>query len=272
MTPNDEILQQFLKHIQDANNKQTEELKTYMNKELKNITESINTEIQKRNELEENYQELKNKYKILEKSLRKNNIVIFGLQCIEENLLEYTIEQLNNHLDLTLTENDVNNIYMLGKQAENIPIKIEFTRYLQKQNVLRNCFKLKNTDIRIHEDLSIEERAEKRILVQHLKEARSKNKTAYIKGNKLCVSDNVYTVEELMHSNEEKTVEIEKNINSKSNSLDTPQNKDNIETNKKNSERNPPEHGNEKKEAIEEQNQKLLKNQPKRRRVYTTAT
>ena len=56
--------------------------------------------------------------------------------------------------------------------------------YLKKDQIFKNCSKLKGTKIIISQDLCIEDRKDQKLLVQHLREARSQNHQAKIKGKK----------------------------------------------------------------------------------------
>lgn len=221
MTENNDLLQTILRSIQESNDKQTKELKTYINHEIEEIKQVINQEKEKFSKLEEKYEELESKYKKLKESLKKNNIIIFGLQYKTGSLLDYTLTKLNTHLEITLNSSDINNIYTIGKRQENKPIIVQFTSFLQKLNVLRNCRKLKNTGITISEDLTPEGREELSILRSHLIKARSKNFSAYIRGNKLYVNGEIYTVKQLIDSEgqtdagEKETTKEDGNINLK---------------------------------------------------------
>lgn len=62
--------------------------------------------------------------------------------------------------------------------------------------MLKNCNKLKCTNIVISEEFSEEERSERKVLVHPMKTARNNNKKAYIVGSKLCVKK--YTYQQLV--------------------------------------------------------------------------
>lgn len=197
MGDQDRAHEKLLNTILEANKIQTQELKDYINSEIEELRNIIKKEQKERNELEIKYENLQNKYMLLEKKLRKNNIVIFGIENANENLLDSTINKLNEHLNLNIQPGDINNIFTIGKKQEK-PIIVQFVSYLTKLDVLRNCKKLKGTKITISEELSVEEREKNKILRKHLIEARSKNLNAYIKNFKLYVSGEEYTPEQLL--------------------------------------------------------------------------
>lgn len=204
-TLDDQFYTRLMQTIEEANKKQTENIKL----EIEGVKQLIKEEVNKRVNLETKYEELKNKYETLEKSLRKNNVIIFGLQKnTEGHLVNYVIETLNDILNLNLTISDINDIYTIGKKENDKPIIVKFISYLKKQEVLKNCYKLKDinknrsTKINIAEELSPEEQKVKKILSQHLKAAKSQNLNAYIKGNKLYINNEVYTAQQLAENGE----------------------------------------------------------------------
>lgn len=113
----------------EANTKQTQELKSEIQSATQNLTEKIeraNEEIKK----------LKLKNLLLERKNRKNNIVIFGLETNNDNLLMHTISTLNELLGTNIRENDINNLYKL-KNVGKPPVIVEFVTYLKKIYAVR---------------------------------------------------------------------------------------------------------------------------------------
>lgn len=179
-------LYDLLKKAQDD---QTEKLM----KEIAKYSEEHNNKLKNTQKSIENLQD---KSLLLERKGRKNNIVIFGLQ-IKDNILEETIKELNHHMELNIRENDINNIYVIGKQENKKGILIEFISFLTKQKIFKNFYKLKNTKIVIVNDLCPEDQQKQKILTKHLVAARNKNKTAKIRGFKLEIDKKLYSIEEL---------------------------------------------------------------------------
>nr|CAI5862248.1 unnamed protein product [Callosobruchus analis] len=204
---NDEILNKLIttlevnnkKIIEEANERQTIEIKELIRKEVEAVSVRLHEEFSKKyNAIEEQYNTLKIKYERLERELKKNNIIIFGLTAPEGvKLIDFVLGRLNELLGLTLVANDINDIYSIGKQTNNKPIIVKLISFLKKQEILRNCKKLKGTNISIGIELTIEERQEQKILRQHLKAARKQNLSAYIKNKRLVVSGQEYTAQQL---------------------------------------------------------------------------
>lgn len=115
-----ECFDKLVRFVQDSNDKQTKKLKLHIEKEVAEIRKEINEEKQKRIQLEEENKQLKDKCLALDKSLRKNNIIIFGVECTEDkSVLDITLETLNTHLNLNLNKHDINNAFGVGKQNQN---------------------------------------------------------------------------------------------------------------------------------------------------------
>lgn len=177
----------------EANKAQTAELKTELdkvNQRYDRRLKSINTKINK----------LQTRSLALERKARKNNIIIFGLDKVEnEILLDATLGKVNELLGTDFALKDVNNIYTIGHQ-EKPPVVIEFISYLKKSEIFRSPEKLralKGTHIVITHDLCERDREEQKVLRKHHKIAKDRNQEARIRGNKLIIGQKSYTAAEL---------------------------------------------------------------------------
>nr|CAI5869319.1 unnamed protein product [Callosobruchus analis] len=98
--------------IEEANERQTTELKELLGKEVEAVSARLNEELTKKcTAIEEQYTNLKNKLEKLEKELKKNNIIIFGLNVPECGKLVvneegYTAHQLVDNEGDTDEERD----------------------------------------------------------------------------------------------------------------------------------------------------------------------
>ncbi|KAG5858341.1 hypothetical protein JTB14_012551, partial [Gonioctena quinquepunctata] len=108
----------------------------------------------------------------------------------------------NSILGINLNEQDSNNIFPLNPDAE-APIKLEFLSYLKKRKLFENVHKLKGSKITILNDMCYEDRNNYKILQQHIKEARSKQLSAKIKGLRLIVDGESYTAQQLIQKTPE---------------------------------------------------------------------
>lgn len=149
-------------------------------------------------DLERENSELRSEVEILKREGKKNNILVFGLNTENKDInANYICKELKSLIGIELKESQLNDTYPLGT-SNNRPVKIEFTSYLTKKTVLKNCSKLKGTSISIVNDLTPQQRHERKILRKHMTLAKQDNKTCYIKNNKLYVEEIVYTVEDLL--------------------------------------------------------------------------
>lgn len=196
------------KTIEEANKNQSIDIKGYINQEIQELKQKFEDELNKKiSEWENKYTQLKENYDKIEKELRKNNIVVFGLENPSQDLGSSVVNILNNHLGTNLTLKDINNVYSFGKQTTRKPIIVKFVSYLTKKEVLRNSRKLKGTGISVVEELSLEEIKENRILRQHLNKARSNKLNAYIKNKKLTINGQEYTAQQLAEEAEDTETE-----------------------------------------------------------------
>ncbi|CAG9759560.1 unnamed protein product [Ceutorhynchus assimilis] len=192
----------------EANKSQTLELK----KELKLNIQKFNTELEI---VQENVSKLGRNYLALERSQRKNNIVLFGLNSSKENLLDHTLNTLNKYLETNITNTDINNIYQIGKSATQ-PIVIQFVTFLKKQTLFQNKEKLQTLrehGLSITNDLCKEDQDELKVLRKHLKNAKAQNLEANIKGYFLFIAGERYSAEDL------KQIEVDAEKNKEENDV-----------------------------------------------------
>ncbi|CAG9759742.1 unnamed protein product [Ceutorhynchus assimilis] len=196
------------KVIEEANSKQTKVIRDYIQQEISEVKEDFEKAItQSENKLQAKYEELNKKHTQLQKQLKKNNIVIWGVQPPKENLPEFIINKLKTLLQINITVSEIDNAFTFGQEENRKHILVKSTSFLKKKEILANGKKLKGTGISISEDLTKEEREESKILRKHLKEAKEKSLNAFIRNNQLIVNGQTFTVSELLDSDEN---EIEK--------------------------------------------------------------
>ncbi|CAG9823937.1 unnamed protein product [Phaedon cochleariae] len=162
--------------------------------------DSLISEIQHSNkkiqELEQENSILKIKVNRLEQKGRKNNIIVSGLK--QEEGTENNLSKLQQVLEVNIEKGDLNDIYYLGgKEDKSKLLKIEFNCYWKKQEILRNCYKLKNQGIFINQDLTKEEQEVHKKLRIHLNKAKSQGRKATIRNSLLIVDSVVYTYQQL---------------------------------------------------------------------------
>lgn len=155
--------------------------------------ESVNEKVKL---LERENEQLKHKLELLERNVKKNSLLIYGLKLEEYNSPDKICETLSHLLQININPSDINEYYMLNIPYN--PLKVNLISNLKKKEILDNCRKLKGSDIFIRHDLTYIQRQEQKILRDHLKIARENNEIkSYIRGNKLYIGEKEYSFENL---------------------------------------------------------------------------
>ncbi|CAG9759761.1 unnamed protein product [Ceutorhynchus assimilis] len=184
----------------EALKKQTVELK----KEYQESNTALKLEL---NEAKKEINSMQKRCIELERKKRKNNTIVFGQKLKKEEILN----TLNSILECDIKEQDLNNIYTLGK-TEDPPIVLEFISFLKKQSLFKDTEKLKKLTqhgISLTNDLCPEDREELKILKKHLKQAKEQNCVAKIRNLKLIIDGTPYTANQLQSLEEEESTENE---------------------------------------------------------------
>ncbi|CAG9825780.1 unnamed protein product [Phaedon cochleariae] len=175
---------------------------------IKNDLQKVSTNIQELEEkvkfLETQNNDLNAEIEIVKRNKKKNNLVIFGIEEVEESETWSVVKAtLESKLSIKLEEDDINNSLRIGKQNTNgkRPIILELVRNLKKQEILKNCRKLKGTEISISHDLTPKERDEKKVLYKHYKEAKENKCEATLFRNKLVINGVPYKYEDFVKEN-----------------------------------------------------------------------
>lgn len=187
-----------LENIKSLLTEQTRVIKDEFQAAIKKITA-------KEAENEKRVKNLEHRCTLLERAIRKNNIIIFGLEAGEESLIDIIVQKINSLLKLNIDVRDINNARKIGKKARP-PIVVEFVRYQTKSLIFQQkeaLRQLKGTNIAISNDLCRADRIRHRILREHLKIAREKNIRARIKGFAIEIGGKTYTPEELENPDSE---------------------------------------------------------------------
>ncbi|CAH1110464.1 unnamed protein product [Psylliodes chrysocephalus] len=197
MPKNDEMTNSELyQKLIEANEKQTTDITSKIDHKIKDIQEKVG-------ELESKVNLINKKVINNERMIRRNGVVVFGLEVDKSDFIKSTTQKLNTLLGTSITRADLNNIY-LGNEKEPKPrINIEFTSYLKKQEIFGNIKKLKGSGVGIVNDLSYEERQSQKVLKDHLQNAKNQNLQAKIKGTRLEIEGVLYNIEDLKRLEEE---------------------------------------------------------------------
>lgn len=188
----DPELNKLFKLLCENSSQQTNEIKTEIKGSIKEVTYEIN-------KLKDQVQELETRCLLLERKSRKNNIVIFGLEVKQNDLVEKTVNTINDLFQINLIQSELNNVYKIGGK-DTAPIIVEFKSFLRKSEVFKDPSKLKllkESSISVANDLCKEDRETQKILRKHMREAIRDGKQARIRGNKLEIEGDIFTVQDI---------------------------------------------------------------------------
>lgn len=133
--------------------------------------------------LEDENSDLRERNERLDRQLRKNNIVVYGLTIGENNLLSEVAGRLSQLMHVEINCSDISDIYYVSKKAaERSVIVVKFVSFFKKLEVLKNLRQLKGSSVSISQDLTSKQRVVNAPLVRHLRAARQKKYPAFIKG------------------------------------------------------------------------------------------
>ncbi|CAH1115826.1 unnamed protein product [Psylliodes chrysocephalus] len=191
------LLEENSKKLIDVMESNKTELKNALSSCETRLQSSIELESKKVRDLEEENFKLKNKVEQLEITLKRNNIIIFGLKKTNNTInLNFIIDIINKLFDISLIDSDISNFYSLGRDL-NAPLKIEFCSYLKKKSILLNSNKLKNTGVFVADDLTELQRAQYKQLKEYLLKYMEEGKHCFIRGNKLILENTSYSLDDL---------------------------------------------------------------------------
>lgn len=159
--------------------------------ELKNEIDSLKLENQK----------LKDKIKNVERRNRDHNLVFFNVtEPVIENIPERIKQVVNTFLGIEIKLNDIVDYYRVSGTEERAPLVVKFASSALKQNILRNCYKLKgNTEkIAVDNDLIPEDLLEKKTLLKCRRELAQRGVVAKIGGLHLIVNRAKYTANDIV--------------------------------------------------------------------------
>lgn len=146
--------------------------------------------------------EFQNRILALERKVRSNNIVLFGVKEGEKensSLLEIVLNLFTDKIGVETTVKDINSVYRIGNEVENKsrPILVQFISNIKKGEIFKKAYKLKGTGLTISNDLIKTDREEQKVLYDHFKVAKGKNIDVKLRYKKLILEGKTYTYSDL---------------------------------------------------------------------------
>lgn len=186
-----------------------------IDEKLEHIIQEVGSTKEENKKLKVQIENQENRIQFLERELRKNNLIIQGIQDDEEE----NVEQIEEKVGLVIKNiganiyKEIEEVRRLGKYQINKtrPILIKLTKNKIKNEILKNTKYLKGSDIWIDSDYPRNIQEERKQLIPHLKEAKMKGQKVQLKYNKLIIENKVYGVENLKQLEQEKIEETNKN-------------------------------------------------------------
>lgn len=188
-----------LKNIQRELDEQKNTILKNGERVTEQVTQNINCILEEKFKiLDDKYENLKEKIDnqekrlyFIEKQLRKNNVVFFGLEeteisysDLEKNIINFIKERFSINLDLR----DIQEIKRIGKKGERPrPIIVTFTTLGTKINIFKRSTLLKNTSYYIKEDYPQNILERRKELQEQAQIEKEKGNSVIIKYDKLIV-------------------------------------------------------------------------------------
>lgn len=195
-----------LKNIQKEIDEQKNTILRNGEKVTEQVTQNINCILEEKFKLlDEKYDSLKEKIEnqekrlyFIEKQMRKNNIVFFGLEETEisySNLEDIMINFIKEHFSMDLDKRDIQEIKRIGKKGERSrPIVVTFLTFGIKINIFKRKNSLKNTAFYITEDYPQNILEKRKELQEQARIEREKGNSVIIKYDKLLIRDKINTI------------------------------------------------------------------------------
>lgn len=132
-----------------------------------------------------------------ENATRKNNIIIKGIDEHEhEDLTEIVTELIPRKLNIQLKQEDIQDIFRMNTRSSPKPILLRLTRYMKKNEIMREKVKLNGSKIYLDNDYNETWREIRRKLLPFMHEARKEGKRSSIIKNMLKIDDDLFTLNE----------------------------------------------------------------------------
>lgn len=193
-----EEIKNMLKAMQEEIRQQKVDMRD-MKEDIKNtINNNINEKfkiLETKNEILEQKMETQTiKINNLERTLRKKNLLLFGVAENEKSYLdleEKVLDIINNTLNIKSNSNIIEYVRRLGKRGEKVrPIIITFTTMGFKIQTLKNKKKLEQTPYYIKEDFPPEVLSKRKELQIQVNKEREQGRLAIIKYDKIVILKN----------------------------------------------------------------------------------
>jgi len=188
--------------IEDRNDRMEKKLDKYQ--EEMNKLKDVNAKLLNENELlKQGLTEQEKRIEKLEREIRKNKIVIHGVEEQKEESdmqIKEKIRVILTEMDVSInTEEELTQIRRLGKEYEGRirPIMIEVRSWNKKIEIFNATKKLRGTKIYFEEDFSKEIIKQRKELIVFMKQYRKEGHHAILKYNNLLINGQKFSLDNL---------------------------------------------------------------------------
>jgi hypothetical protein len=181
-----ELIQQELSNVRHT----MDEFKTCCTSQYKEMKEEI-ANLKERNE------ELLDMVNTHENAVRKNNIIIHGVEEKDTISAEQVVTSICAELGVTVNNENIAEAFRIGRNKGKRPIVCKLNTFKKKKEIIDKSRGMTSTPYYITHDLSKQEREAKQKLRKYREYAISQNLTAYIRGTKLIINGQAWTHDEL---------------------------------------------------------------------------
>lgn len=161
----------------------------------KNINDNINEKFQiieqKHTEIEKKLETQENRIDIIEREIRKKNLVFFGITESETNyyeLLSLVRRMINENMNIECNNYDISCVRRLGRKSDRTrPVVISFQTMEMKIKIMKNKKSLEGTDWYIKEDYPPKILQKRKELQVEVTKQREQGLKAVIKYDKIVI-------------------------------------------------------------------------------------
>lgn len=129
-----EYLDKLFKNVTTALSEKTSELKNDLKTQIREIKYELNSVINQQQEkitaLEIENKKLQKAVIQLQRKVRKNNLVIFGIKETQTNITEQVTKIFKDILEIEILSSDINDVYEVGRNGtDKKPVIVELNSY-----------------------------------------------------------------------------------------------------------------------------------------------
>lgn len=147
---------------------------------------------------------LKKRLLSMERESRNKNLLIFKLQDEEKfnKNLYLSISEIFKAIKVEIPEHAIESIYRFGKSSGTRPVMVRFTSPRWKSLLFRSAKDLRELGLAISNDLTEDERRERKLLLQFQSRLREQGQETKLRGSYLIIENRPYSVKDLQRESE----------------------------------------------------------------------